>query len=70
MRIEMNITSNKAYWKEVGKDGCIEVSEWTNKEGFRIEVDASNNLGRRVIELSYSELDILKEIVDFIYKES
>lgn len=69
----MNITKNNRRTLSVDtstsfSDGYVEMTEWTNGDGWDIEIDTDNSLGKRFVSLTYSELDALYELLNEIYK--
>ena len=49
-------------------DGYVEITEWSNGDGWDIELDTDNSLGKRFVSLTWSELDALNELLNEIYK--
>lgn len=67
----VKIDKRLSYWVDFGNiehHGFVEATMWTNGEGFDFEVDSWHNLGSRRIQLTWDELDALKEILDKIYE--
>jgi hypothetical protein len=64
----MKINNRKAIFTEL-KEYChlaeehdfIEVTEWTNGEGF--DVSMSNKLGNTIFQITYGEFKVLKKLV-------
>lgn len=50
-----------------GEHDFIEVTEWSNGEGFDINIH--DKLGNRIISMTYGEYKALKKIIKFLNKE-
>jgi hypothetical protein len=73
MGFDMNITKNNRRALSVDtstsfSDGYVEMTEWSNGDGWDIELDTDNSLGKRITGLTWSELDALHELLNEIYK--
>lgn len=49
-------------------DGYVELTEWSNGDGWTMEVDSDNSLGRRLVDLSYGELEALHVVLAEIFE--
>lgn len=46
----------------------IEVTEWTNREGFDVNVSAKGNPGNQIIQLTWGQYKALKKLVKALDK--
>lgn len=72
---QFKVASRKSVFSEIGEYGCylskehdyIEITEWTNKDGF--DVDLSTGLGQQKISITWGQFKLLKKLVKHLEKE-
>jgi hypothetical protein len=41
----------------------IEITRWGNKEGYDINISTSHDLGKRNIQITYGEFELIKKLI-------
>lgn len=61
MEVRILESQRKTVSVDAGKIGSIEITEWSNLEGWDISFD--NSTGTRIIELSREEFEVLTAVI-------